>query len=271
MALVLAHILKQESDSAFSECQRGTLIVTANETEIGQWEKAMVDTVKYGVLTMLRHHGKSRLSDCDMDCCDIVVTTWKMLSDAKEESPLFSDTWGRVIVDQHTTIKRENAKANAAYRRLDVDRRWFVNEVPDKDGMKSVANIYKFMEIPIPNCVPSSSSHMAYFEKFMVGQIGGGSDVPGVEVKMDEIRIELSSKQREAYDMFTELLVESANISTCLARTAAKTHVSTALAQRRFIVHPMVEMTVPVKERFNDLTAHSSRTYDDLVDGLAKF
>ncbi|TPX50989.1 hypothetical protein SeMB42_g01602 [Synchytrium endobioticum] len=80
----------------------------------------------------------------------IVITTYGVVAAEceNENSPLFSNVWYRIVLDEAHYIKERNTKQAKACRALQAERRWCLTGTPIQNKLEDLFSLVHFLRLP---------------------------------------------------------------------------------------------------------------------------
>ncbi|XP_038203324.1 helicase-like transcription factor isoform X2 [Arvicola amphibius] len=133
------------------ERSRATLIICPLSVlsnwidQFGQHIKSEVD------LNFYVYYGPDRIRDPTLlSEQDIVLTTYNILTHdygTKDDSPLHSIKWLRVILDEGHTIRNPNAQQTKAALDLEAERRWVLTGTPIQNSLNDLWSLLSFLKL----------------------------------------------------------------------------------------------------------------------------
>ncbi|XP_038203322.1 helicase-like transcription factor isoform X1 [Arvicola amphibius] len=115
------------------------------QDQFGQHIKSEVD------LNFYVYYGPDRIRDPTLlSEQDIVLTTYNILTHdygTKDDSPLHSIKWLRVILDEGHTIRNPNAQQTKAALDLEAERRWVLTGTPIQNSLNDLWSLLSFLKL----------------------------------------------------------------------------------------------------------------------------
>ena len=116
---------------------------------------------KMGSFSVHVYHGQARSSH-EFQTDDIILTTYSVVESdfrrqqygfkrggvlMKEESPLHSVYWGRIILDEAHAIKDRSSNTARAVFNLGGERKWSLSGTPLQNRVGELYSLIRFMQI----------------------------------------------------------------------------------------------------------------------------
>jgi len=117
---------------------------------VSNWEEQM--SVHAPLVRFATFHGGARrkMKRPQFLDCDVVITTYGVVTseaNRKEESPLFTLKFARVILDEAHTIKNSHTKMAQACFALTTKRRWCLTGTPTQNGLDDLFSSFRFLRL----------------------------------------------------------------------------------------------------------------------------
>ncbi|XP_041515135.1 helicase-like transcription factor [Microtus oregoni] len=133
------------------ERSRATLIICPLSV-LSNWIDQFGQHIKSEVhLNFYVYYGPDRIRDPNLlSKQDIVLTTYNILTHdygTKDDSPLHSIKWLRVILDEGHAIRNPNAQQTKAVLDLEAERRWVLTGTPIQNSLKDLWSLLSFLKL----------------------------------------------------------------------------------------------------------------------------
>nr|AAB64175.1 transcription factor [Mus musculus] len=133
------------------ERTRATLIICPLSV-LSNWIDQFGQHVKSEVhLNFYVYYGPDRIRDSAwLSKQDIILTTYNILTHdygTKDDSPLHSIKWLRVILDEGHAIRNPNAQQTKAVLELEAERRWVLTGTPIQNSLKDLWSLLSFLKL----------------------------------------------------------------------------------------------------------------------------
>lgn len=133
------------------ERARATLIICPLSV-LSNWIDQFGQHIKSEVhLNLYVYYGPDRIRDATwLSKQDIVLTTYNILTHdygTKDDSPLHSIKWLRVILDEGHAIRNPNAQQTKAVLELEAERRWVLTGTPIQNSLKDLWSLLSFLKL----------------------------------------------------------------------------------------------------------------------------
>ncbi|KAL6067925.1 hypothetical protein STEG23_022541, partial [Scotinomys teguina] len=133
------------------ERTRTTLIICPLSV-LSNWIEQFEQHIKSEVhLNFYVYYGSDRIRDpALLSKQDIVLTTYNILTHDygnKDDSPLHSIKWLRVILDEGHAIRNPNAQQTKAVLDLEAERRWVLTGTPIQNSLKDLWSLLSFLKL----------------------------------------------------------------------------------------------------------------------------
>uniref|UniRef100_A0A8C6RH83 Helicase-like transcription factor n=1 Tax=Nannospalax galili TaxID=1026970 RepID=A0A8C6RH83_NANGA len=137
--------------SDVEERTRTTLIICPLSV-LSNWIDQFGQHIKSEVhLNFYVYYGPDRIRDpALLSKQDIVLTTYNILTHdygTKDDSPLHSIKWLRVILDEGHAIRNPNAQQTKAVLDLEAERRWVLTGTPIQNSLKDLWSLLSFLKL----------------------------------------------------------------------------------------------------------------------------
>lgn len=133
------------------ERARTTLIICPLSV-LSNWIDQIGQHIKSEVhLNLYVYYGPDRIRDSTwLSKQDIILTTYNILTHdygTKDNSPLHSIKWLRVILDEGHAIRNPNAQQTKAVLELEAERRWVLTGTPIQNSLKDLWSLLSFLKL----------------------------------------------------------------------------------------------------------------------------
>ncbi|XP_031232294.1 helicase-like transcription factor [Mastomys coucha] len=133
------------------ERTRTTLIICPLSV-LSNWIDQFGQHVKSEVrLDFYVYYGPDRIRDAAwLSKQDVILTTYNILTHdfgSKDDSPLHSIKWLRVILDEGHAIRNPNAQQTKAVLELEAERRWVLTGTPIQNSLKDLWSLLSFLKL----------------------------------------------------------------------------------------------------------------------------
>ncbi|KAF9881739.1 hypothetical protein CkaCkLH20_00885 [Colletotrichum karsti] len=128
----------------------GTTLIVAPLSVMSNWEQQMRRHVKKEHLPgIYTYHGANRASKSELANYQVVITSYGTLGTegAKDNSPLRTMDWRRVVLDEGHTIRNAKTKAAVAATKLKAKSRWVLTGTPIINNIKDFQSLLQFLSI----------------------------------------------------------------------------------------------------------------------------
>ncbi|XP_012975777.1 helicase-like transcription factor isoform X3 [Mesocricetus auratus] len=146
-----ASVMKGSKKCDTGERTRTTLIICPLSV-LSNWIDQFGQHIKSEVhLNFYVYYGPDRIRDpALLSKQDIVLTTYNILTHdygTKDDSPLHSIKWLRVILDEGHAIRNPNAQQTKAVLDLEAERRWVLTGTPIQNSLKDLWSLLSFLKL----------------------------------------------------------------------------------------------------------------------------
>jgi SNF2 family DNA or RNA helicase len=117
---------------------------------VSNWEIQIKDHIRRKCLTYYIYHGSDRKQDLnELRDHDIIITSYHTIASEfkRQNSPLFSVHWFRVILDEAHIIRNPGTIMSAGACELAAERRWAVTGTPVQNRLDDLGSLIKFLRI----------------------------------------------------------------------------------------------------------------------------
>ncbi|ERE87686.1 helicase-like transcription factor, partial [Cricetulus griseus] len=146
-----ASVMEVSKKCDTGERTRTTLIICPLSV-LSNWIDQFGQHIKPEVhLNFYVYYGPDRIRDpALLSKQDIVLTTYNILTHdygTKDDSPLHSIKWLRVILDEGHAIRNPNAQQTKAVLDLEAERRWVLTGTPIQNSLKDLWSLLSFLKL----------------------------------------------------------------------------------------------------------------------------
>nr|XP_048308564.1 helicase-like transcription factor [Myodes glareolus] len=146
-----ASVMKGLKKCDTGERSRATLIICPLSV-LSNWIDQFGQHIKSDVpLNFYVYYGPDRIRDpALLSKQDIVLTTYNILTHdygTKDDSPLHSIKWLRVILDEGHAIRNPNAQQTKAVLDLEAERRWVLTGTPIQNSLNDLWSLLSFLKL----------------------------------------------------------------------------------------------------------------------------
>ncbi|XP_055482099.1 helicase-like transcription factor [Psammomys obesus] len=145
------YVMEDSENCDNGERIRATLVICPLSV-LSNWIDQFAQHIKSEVhLNFYVYYGPDRIRDpALLSKQDIVLTTYNILTHdygTKDDSPLHSIKWLRVILDEGHAIRNPNAQQTKAVLDLEAERRWVLTGTPIQNSLKDLWSLLSFLKL----------------------------------------------------------------------------------------------------------------------------
>lgn len=122
-----------------------TTLVVCPPSVFSAWVSQLFQHTRKGSFKVYMYYGERTNDVEELKKFDIVLTTYSLLAQERESSPLTKMKWWRIILDEAHLIKNVNALQTRAVTSLQSERRWAVTGTPIQNSTIDLFALMTFL------------------------------------------------------------------------------------------------------------------------------